>query len=50
MQPAMRVVVLRHPSHLLQASGTGGVTTSGLGSGDELGVSDQGGGSSILDR
>ena len=50
MKPAMCVVELQHKTQLLQASQTNIVQTSGLGSGEEIGVSDQGGGSNILDR
>lgn len=50
MKPAMCVVELRHKTHLLQASQTNRVQTSGLDSGDELEVSQEGGGSDIWDR
>ena len=50
MKPAMRVVELQHKTQLLQASQTNRVQTSGLDSGDELEVSQEGGGSNILDR
>ena len=50
MKPAMCVVALQHKTHLLQASQTNRVQTSGLDSGEEIGVSDQGGGSDIWDR
>lgn len=46
----MCVVELRHKTHLLQASQTNRVQTSGLDSGDELEVSQEGGGSDIWDR
>ena len=50
MKPAMRVVELQHKRQLLQASQTNRVQTSGLDSGEEIGVSDQGGDSNIWDR
>ncbi len=50
MKPAMRVVERRHKTQLLLASQTNRVQTSGLDSGDEIGVSNQGGGSNIWDR
>ena len=50
MKPAMCVVELQHKTHLLQASETRSVSTNGLGSGDELEVSQEGGGSNIWDR
>ena len=50
MKPVMCVVALQHKTHLLQASQTNIVKTSGLDSGEEIGVSDQGGGSDIWDR
>ena len=50
MKPAMRVVALQHKTHLLRASQTNRVQTSGLDSGDELEVSQEGGGSNIWDR
>ena len=50
MKPAMCVVELQHKTHLLQASQTNKVQTSGLDSGDELEVSQEGGGSNIWDR
>ncbi len=50
MKPAMCVVELQHKTHLLQASQTNRVQTSGLDSGDELEVSQEGGGSNIWDR
>ena len=50
MKPAMRVVELQHKTHLLQASQTSSISPTGLGSGDELGVSQEGGGSNIWDR
>ena len=50
MKLATLVVELQHKTHLLIGSETERVSTSGLGSGDEINVSDQGGGSSIWDR
>ncbi len=50
MKPAMCVVELQHKTHLLQASETRSVSTNGLDSGDEIGVSNQGGGGTIWDR
>ena len=50
MKSAMCVVELQHKTHLLQASQTNRVQTSGLDSGDELEVSQEGGGSNIWDR
>ena len=50
MKPAMCVVELQHKTQLLQASQTNIVQTSGLDSGDELEVSQEGGGSNISDR
>ncbi len=50
MKPAMCVVELQHKTQLLQASQTNIVQTSGLDSGDELEVSQEGGGSNIWDR
>ena len=50
MKPAMCVVELQHKTQLLQASQTKIVQTSGLDSGDELEVSQEGGGSNIWDR
>ena len=50
IKPATHVVELQHKTHLLMVSETKSLTTSGLGSGDELNVSDEGGGSSIWDR
>ena len=50
MKPAMRVVELQHKTHLLQASQTNIVQTSGLDSGDKLEVNQEGGGSNIWDR
>ena len=49
MKPAMCVVELQHKTQLLQAS-PNRVQTSGLDSGDELEVSQEGGGSNIWDR
>lgn len=50
MKPAMCVVELQHKTRLVLASQTNRVQTSGLDSGEEIGVSDQGGGSDIWDR
>ena len=50
MKPVMCVVELQHKTQLLQASQTNIVQTSGLDSGDELEVSQEGGGSNIWDR
>ena len=50
MKPAMCVVELQHKTHLLIVSETNRVQTSGLDSSEEIGVSDQGGGSDIWDR
>ena len=50
MKPAMRVVELQHKTQLLLGSQTNRVQTSGLDSGDELKVSQEGGGSNIWDR
>ena len=50
MKPATLVVELQHKTHLLLVSETERVSTSGLGSGDELNVSEEGGGSTIWDR
>ena len=50
IKPAMYVVEVQHKTHLLQASQTNRVQTSGLDSGDELEVSQEGGGSDIRDR
>ena len=50
MKPAMCVVELQHKTHLLIVSETNRVQTSGLDSGDELEVSQEGGGSNIWDR
>ena len=50
MKPVMCVVELQHKTQLLQASPTNRVQTSGLDSGDKLEVSQEGGGSNILDR
>ena len=49
MKPVMCVVALQHKTQLLQASQTNIVQTSGLDSGDELEVSQEGGGSNIWD-
>ena len=50
MKPVMCVVALQHKTHLLIVSETNRVQTSGLDSGDEIGVSNQGGGGTIWDR
>ena len=50
MKPAMCVVELQHKTHLLQASMLKSIKTAGLDSGDELEVSQEGGGSNIWDR
>lgn len=50
MKPATLVVELQHKTHLLQASGAKNLTTSGLDPEDDIGISQQGGGSSIWDR
>jgi hypothetical protein len=50
MKPVMCVVALQHKTQLLKASQTNRVQTSGLDSGDELEVSQEGGGSNIWDR
>ena len=50
MKPVMCVVALQHKTHLLQASQTNIVQTSGLDSGDKLEVNQEGGGSNIWDR
>ena len=50
MKPEQRVVVLQHKTHLLIGSGAKSLTTSGLDQEDDIGISDQGGGSSIWDR
>ena len=50
MKPAMCVVELQHKTRLLLASQTNRVQTSGLDSGDELEVSQEGDGSNIWDR
>ena len=50
MKPVMCVVELQHKTQLLQASQTNSVQTRGLDSGDELEVSQEGGGSNIWDR
>ena len=46
----MRVVELQHKMRLLGSSETKRLTTSGLDNDDELNVSEEGGGNSILDR
>ena len=50
MKPAMCVVELQHKTQLLQASQANRVQTTGLDSGEEIGVSDQGVSSNIWDR
>ena len=50
MKPAMCVVELQHKTHLLIVSETSSISSTGLDSGEEIGVSDQGGGSDIWDR
>ncbi len=50
MKPVMCVVALQHKTHLLQASMLRSIITAGLDSGDELEVSQEGGGSNIWDR
>jgi len=50
MKPVMCVVALQHKTHLLQASMLRSIETAGLDSGDELEVSQEGGGSNIWDR
>ena len=50
MKPVMCVVELQHKTQLLLASQTNRVQTRGLDSGDELKVSQEGGGSNIWDR
>ena len=50
MKPVMCVVALQHKTHLLQASMPRSIKTAGLDSGDELEVSQEGGGSNIWDR
>jgi hypothetical protein len=50
MKPVMCVVALQHKTQLLLASQANRVQTSGLDSGDKLEVSQEGGGSNILDR
>jgi hypothetical protein len=50
MKPAMCVVELQHKTHLLIVSETSSISPTGLGSGDELEVSQEGGGSNIRDR
>lgn len=50
MKPAMCVVELQHKTQLLQASMLRSIKTAGLDSGDELEVSQEGGGSNIRDR
>ena len=50
MKPAMCVVELQHKTHLLIVSETSSISSTGLKSGEEIGVSDQGGDSNIWDR
>jgi len=50
MKPAMCVVERQHKTHLLQTSMLRSIKTAGLDSGDELEVSQEGGGSNIWDR
>lgn len=50
MKPAMCVVELQHKTHLLIVSEPSSIKTAGLDSGDELEVSQEGGGSIIGDR
>ena len=50
LKPAMCVVELQHKTHLLIVSETSSISSTGLDSGEEIGVSDQGGGSNIWDR
>ena len=50
MKPAMCVVELQHKTQLLIVSETSSISSTGLKSGEEIGVSDQGGDSDILDR
>ena len=50
MKPVMCVVARQHKTHLLQASMLKSIKTTGLDSGDELEVSQEGGGSNIWDR
>ena len=50
MKPVMCVVELQHKTHLLIVSETSSIKTTGLDSGEEIGVSNQGGGSNIWDR
>ena len=50
MKPAMCVVELQHKTHLLIVSETSSISSTGLDSGDELEVSQEGGGSNIWDR
>lgn len=50
MKPAMCVVELQHKTQLLIVSETNSISPTGLDSGEEIGVSDQGGGSNIWDR
>ena len=50
MKPEQLVVELQHKTHLLIGSETKSLTTSGLDPEDDIGISQQGGGSSIWDR
>ena len=50
MKPAMCVVELQHKTHLLIVSETSSISSTGLDSGEEIGVSDQGGDNNIWDR
>lgn len=50
MKPVMCVVARQHKTHLLQTSMLKSIKTTGLDSGDELEVSQEGGGSNIWDR
>lgn len=50
MKPAMCVVELQHKTHLLIVSETSSISSTGLDSGEELEVSQEGGDSNIWDR
>ena len=50
MKPVMCVVALQHKTHLLIVSETSSISSTGLDSGEELEVSQEGGGSNIWDR
>lgn len=50
MKPATHVVELQYKTQLLQASRIEIIKTDGFDSGDEIDVSNQGGGSDIWDR